>query len=249
MHSVAASGCNICIQSKKLLDETSVGDSWRSAGLMGEGSVGGPVRGVTTGPGSRVSLYSTPMHSRTPSSCIPSTPFGVGGDSRSSNYSTIDGLHNVSDEVTKRLHQILLHHQAEKESLKRDLQATRHALYNQIQHNRCHNHHHDGTEDQMSLPESVGSGSGGSVGQESGVSDTSWEAVEEGDARPTLWVPDHAVDSCMGCNTQFWIGRRKHHCRSCGKIFCSECSEHSIPIPREQLFQPVRAGKAEVLRR
>lgn len=75
MHSVAASGCNICLQSKKLLDETSAGDSWRSAGLMNEGSVGGGTgRGVTTGPGSRVSLYSTPMHSRTPSSCIPSTP-------------------------------------------------------------------------------------------------------------------------------------------------------------------------------
>ncbi|XP_050737089.1 myotubularin-related protein 4-like isoform X5 [Eriocheir sinensis] len=249
MHSVAASGCNICLQSKKLLDETSTGDSWRSAGLMNEGSVGGGTgRGVTTGPGSRVSLYSTPMHSRTPSSCIPSTPcedrFGGGDSSRGNNYATIDGLHNVSDEVTKRLHQIILTHQSEKESLKRDLQATRQALYNQIQHNRCHTHHHDGTEDQMSLPESVGSGSGGSVGQESGVSDTSWEAVEEGEARPTLWVPDHAVDACTGCNTQFWIGRRKHHCRlvarSCGKIFCSECSEHSIPIPREQLYQPVR---------
>ncbi|XP_045615007.1 LOW QUALITY PROTEIN: phosphatidylinositol-3,5-bisphosphate 3-phosphatase MTMR3 [Procambarus clarkii] len=250
MNSVTSSGCSICIQSKKLLDETSNGDSWRSAGLMQDTSViGGTVRGVTTGPGSRVSLYSTPMHSRTPSSCIPSTPcedrFGSGGDSsRGNNYATVDGLHNVSDEVTKRLHQILLHHQSELETLKRDLQATRQALCNQVLHNRCHHHHHDPTEDQMSLPESVGSGSGGSVGQESGVSDTSWEAVEEGEARPTLWVPDHAVDSCTGCNTQFWIGRRKHHCRSvsrsCGKIFCSECSEHSIPIPREQLYQPVR---------
>ncbi|KAG7172440.1 Myotubularin-related protein 3-like, partial [Homarus americanus] len=101
---------------------------------------------------------------------------------------------------------------SEVEALKRDLQATRQALCNQVLHNRCHHHHHDPTEDQMSLPESVGSGSGGSVGQESGVSDTSWEAVEEGEARPTLWVPDHAVDSCTGCNTQFWIGRRKHHC-------------------------------------
>ncbi|XP_042215598.1 myotubularin-related protein 3-like isoform X3 [Homarus americanus] len=250
MNSVTSSGCSICIQSKKLLDETVNGDSWRSAGLLQETSViGGTVRGVTTGPGSRVSLYSTPMHSRTPSSCIPSTPcedrFGSGGESsRGSTYATVDGLHNVSDEVTKRLHQILLHHQSEVEALKRDLQATRQALCNQVLHNRCHHHHHDPTEDQMSLPESVGSGSGGSVGQESGVSDTSWEAVEEGEARPTLWVPDHAVDSCTGCNTQFWIGRRKHHCRSvsrsCGKIFCSECSEHSIPIPREQLYQPVR---------
>lgn len=74
MHSVAASGCNICLQSKKLLDETSGVDSWRSAGLLNDGSVGVGMGRVTTGPGSRVSHYSTPMHSRTPSSCIPSTP-------------------------------------------------------------------------------------------------------------------------------------------------------------------------------
>ncbi|XP_071520324.1 phosphatidylinositol-3,5-bisphosphate 3-phosphatase MTMR3 isoform X3 [Panulirus ornatus] len=240
MNSVTSSGCSICIQSKKLLDETSNGDSWRSAGLMHETPViGGSVRGVTTGPGSRVSLYSTPMHSRTPSSCIPSTPcedrFGNGGDSsRGSNYATVDGLHNVSDEVTKRLHQILLHHQAEVEALKRDLQATRQALCNQVLHNRCHHHHHDATEDQMSLPESVGSGSGGSVGQESGVSDTSWEAVEEGEARPTLWVPDHAVDSCTGCNTQFWMGRRKHHCRSVASG--SSCSSIQLLNQQEELW-------------
>ena len=44
----------------------------------------------------------------------------------------------------------------------------------------------------------------------------------------------------MGCNTQFWFGRRKHHCRSCGKLFCSECSEKYLPIPSEQLYHPVR---------
>ncbi|XP_064099234.1 myotubularin-related protein 4-like isoform X3 [Macrobrachium nipponense] len=240
MGAVVSSGCSVCIRSKKLLDDTSNGDTWRSAGLMQEGGVS--TKGITTGPGSRVSLYSTPMHSRTPSSCIPSTPCEdrFGGESRGSSYATVDGLHNVSDEVMKRLHQIFQQHQTEVEALKRELQTTRQALCNQVLHNRCHHHHHDTTEDQVSLPESVGSGSGGSVGQESGVSDTSWEAVEEGEARPTLWVPDHAVDACTGCSTQFWIGRRKHHCRSCGKIFCSECSEHSIPIPREQLYQPVR---------
>lgn len=76
VNNVGAAGCNICSQSKKLLDETSGGDTWRSPGLVGSepGIVNGPLRGVTTGPSSRVSLYSTPMHSRTPSSCIPSTP-------------------------------------------------------------------------------------------------------------------------------------------------------------------------------
>jgi hypothetical protein len=28
---------------------------------------------------------------------------------------------------------------------------------------------------------------------ESATSEVSWEALEEGEARPTLWVPDHAV--------------------------------------------------------
>ena len=49
---------------------------------------------------------------------------------------------------------------------------------------------------------------------ESTASEVSWEAVEDTDTvRPTLWIPDHAASSCMGCSTQFWFGRRKHHCR------------------------------------
>jgi myotubularin-related protein 3/4 len=41
----------------------------------------------------------------------------------------------------------------------------------------------------------------------------SWEALDEPGPAPTLWVPDHAVNRCMGCDTEFWLGRRKHHCR------------------------------------
>lgn len=69
---------------------------------------------------------------------------------------------------------------------------------------------------------------------------SSWEAVDEKETKPTLWVPDHAVSSCMRCRTQFWFGRRKHHCRSCGQLFCSECSDNLAPIPSEQLYHPVR---------
>ena len=65
--------------------------------------------------------------------------------------------------------------------------------------------------------------------------------MDESDTqRPTLWIPDHAASSCMGCNTQFWFGRRKHHCRSCGRLFCGDCSEKSVAIPAEQLYSPVR---------
>ena len=42
------------------------------------------------------------------------------------------------------------------------------------------------------------------------------------------------------CSTNFWFGRRKHHCRNCGFLFCRDCSSRMIPIPSEQLYHPVR---------
>lgn len=57
------------------------------------------------------------------------------------------------------------------------------------------------------------------------VSVCSWEAVEErsgpssnasstnANLASVLWVPDHAVSKCTSCLTEFWLGRRKHHCR------------------------------------
>merc|ERR1711963_45073 len=37
---------------------------------------------------------------------------------------------------------------------------------------------------------------------------STWEAVDEKEANPTLWIPDHAVAACMKCSTNFWFGRR-----------------------------------------
>eukprot|EP00941_MAST-03F_sp_MAST-3F-sp1_P004757 g4757.t1 len=43
------------------------------------------------------------------------------------------------------------------------------------------------------------------------------------------WEEDYRVDACPQCGKQFGIifGKR-HHCRYCGKIFCSSCSSHTI---------------------
>ncbi|XP_017480637.1 PREDICTED: myotubularin-related protein 4 isoform X1 [Rhagoletis zephyria] len=82
----------------------------------------------------------------------------------------------------------------------------------------------------------------------------SWEAVEDRSAPSSsasssiqqpntasvLWVPDHAVKRCTSCQVEFWIGRRRHHCRSCGQIFCADCSEFWAPLPDAKLFNPVR---------
>ncbi|KAF7666458.1 hypothetical protein LDENG_00108830, partial [Lucifuga dentata] len=57
---------------------------------------------------------------------------------------------------------------------------------------------------------------------------------------PPDWVPDEACNSCITCKAPFTVIRRKHHCRSCGKIFCSRCSSHSAPLPRYGQVKPVR---------
>ncbi|XP_058463476.1 protein RUFY3 isoform X2 [Malaya genurostris] len=54
------------------------------------------------------------------------------------------------------------------------------------------------------------------------------------------WTPDKAVTNCRGCDKEFSITRRKHHCRRCGSIFCSNCSEHVAVIPGESNGHPVR---------
>ena len=48
---------------------------------------------------------------------------------------------------------------------------------------------------------------------------------------PATWIPDTRVSRCFTCNLSFSIFRRKHHCRSCGRIFCSNCSSHREIIP------------------
>lgn len=40
---------------------------------------------------------------------------------------------------------------------------------------------------------------------------------------PPVWLPDSDTSSCMSCNCAFTLIKRRHHCRSCGKIFCGDC--------------------------
>lgn len=47
------------------------------------------------------------------------------------------------------------------------------------------------------------------------------------------WVDDSLVDACTICNNKFSIINRKHHCRCCGRIFCSTCLNYKIFIPKD----------------
>lgn len=58
-----------------------------------------------------------------------------------------------------------------------------------------------------------------------------------------IWAPDSIASHCASCCREFNLTRRKHHCRSCGEIFCNNCSEHTLPMQLGkggQLSKPVR---------
>jgi len=54
------------------------------------------------------------------------------------------------------------------------------------------------------------------------------------------WVPDAERDSCVKCSTPFSTFNRRHHCRHCGNIFCSDCSSKEIAVPRIGITTPAR---------
>ncbi|XP_055961293.1 uncharacterized protein LOC126658415 isoform X2 [Mercurialis annua] len=55
--------------------------------------------------------------------------------------------------------------------------------------------------------------------------------------RGNNWVVD--ASHCQGCSSQFTFINRKHHCRRCGGIFCSSCTQQRMVL-RGQGDSPVR---------
>ncbi|EUD69320.1 hypothetical protein C922_00183 [Plasmodium inui San Antonio 1] len=55
-----------------------------------------------------------------------------------------------------------------------------------------------------------------------------------------LWVPDEEVTNCYSCNAFFNVRVRKHHCRACGNVFCSNCSDNKIKISEYSYAEKVR---------
>ena len=43
--------------------------------------------------------------------------------------------------------------------------------------------------------------------------------------KPSIWIPNEKITNCFKCRVEFSIINRKHHCRSCGRIFCRNCSQ------------------------
>jgi hypothetical protein len=48
-------------------------------------------------------------------------------------------------------------------------------------------------------------------------------------------IDETNITHCDNCKSTFTMIYRKHHCRSCGKIFCSQCCWKKIEVPKEFL--------------
>ncbi|XP_026847131.1 RUN and FYVE domain-containing protein 2 isoform X5 [Drosophila persimilis] len=77
-------------------------------------------------------------------------------------------------------------------------------------------------------------------------SSQSLQTMPESLSSPGIWAPDSIASHCTGCEREFNLTRRKHHCRSCGEIFCKACSEHTLPLlnAQGQPGKPVRVCNA-----
>lgn len=49
--------------------------------------------------------------------------------------------------------------------------------------------------------------------------------------RVHTWVRDSTIHNCYSCKVGFTLINRKHHCRLCGRIFCSDCTKYRQKIP------------------
>ncbi|XP_047538111.1 uncharacterized protein LOC125071783 isoform X3 [Vanessa atalanta] len=145
---------------------------------------------------------------------------------------SLDGLPPAADPLQARLHQIILYQKKVVEELSGQLREAREALrraspapppapQSATQAQVCRNGNGNGGS-------TASRGSGGGSSAASGSSSGSASEVEVGEeARGVLWLPDSAAPRCQHCRNQFWLARRRHHCRRCGGIFCGSCSEMS----------------------
>lgn len=68
-----------------------------------------------------------------------------------------------------------------------------------------------------------------------------WEKeMEDREKRRPPWMPDSSANECMKCKSKFGLFRRRHHCRACGLILCSNCSYRKKVLPAFAYFKPER---------
>jgi len=71
------------------------------------------------------------------------------------------------------------------------------------------------------------------------TSTTNLTEMEPGDNKPPDWVDDKDSDSCMICYDKFSLTKRRHHCRSCGRLVCASCSPNKAKLKDDKKAERV----------
>lgn len=154
-------------------------------------------------------------------------------------YLEDDGLPFPTDVVQHRLRQIEAAYKQEVEQLRRQVRELQLRL--DIRHCCAPPAEPpvDYEDDFTCLKESDSSENEDFDHSEDGLSEASWEPVDKRETEVTRWVPDHMASHCFNCDCEFWLAKRRHHCRNCGNVFCAGCCHLKLPIPDQQLYDPV----------
>ncbi|XP_036392007.1 myotubularin-related protein 4-like isoform X2 [Megalops cyprinoides] len=161
-----------------------------------------------------------------------------------------DGLALPVDAVQQRLRQMEAGYRLEVEALRRQVQQLQMRLESKQYSTPPSEPDLDYEDDFTCLHESDDSEKEGSLSDHSrdGLSEGSWDQVEKRNTevstpdlllQVTRWVPDHMASHCFGCDCEFWMAKRRHHCRNCGNVFCKDCCHLKLPVPEQRLYEPV----------
>ncbi|KAM9847085.1 phosphatidylinositol-3,5-bisphosphate 3-phosphatase MTMR4 [Aulostomus maculatus] len=156
-------------------------------------------------------------------------------------YLDDDGLPVPMDAVQQRLRQIEAGYKQEVEVLRQQVRQLQMRLESKQYGTPPSEPDIDYEDDITCLRESDNSNEEDSLSthSEDRLSEGSWDRVERKDTEVTRWVPDHMASHCFNCDCEFWIAKRRHHCRNCGNVFCKDCCHLKLPIPDQQLYDPV----------
>ncbi|XP_077448577.1 phosphatidylinositol-3,5-bisphosphate 3-phosphatase MTMR4 isoform X2 [Stigmatopora argus] len=188
-----------------------------------------------------VNNCSPACHQLPPASYAPPSACGSPLPPHAPAYLDDDGLPVPVDAVQQRLRQIEAGYKQEVEVLRQQVRQLRMRLESKQYGTPPSEPDVDYEDDITCLRESDTSPEEDSLSTQSEdrLSEGSWDRVESKDTEVTRWVPDHMASHCFNCDCEFWIAKRRHHCRNCGNVFCKDCCHLKLPIPDQQLYDPV----------
>ncbi|XP_060912192.1 myotubularin-related protein 4 isoform X2 [Labrus mixtus] len=233
-----ANGSQCCRREALCCPSSPLQPAWLSAArTTGYSGLCGPAAAAAAA----LSGYSLAGHQLLPASFSSPSSSSSPPPPQAPSYLDDDGLPVPMDAVQQRLRQIEAGYKQEVEVLRQQVRQLQMRLESKQFSTPPSEPDIDYEDDITCLRESDNSNEEDSLSthSEDRLSEGSWDRVEPKDTEVTRWVPDHMASHCFNCDCEFWIAKRRHHCRNCGNVFCKDCCHLKLPIPDQQLYDAV----------